>query len=61
MLAIAYLRARTADVLDLECLLWRAWAYARKCLYLISPATFPQSGFFDFLDFRTQRDFAHRL
>jgi len=56
--ALASLRGRSADVLDLECLLWRAWAYVRKCLYLTFPAIFPQSGFFQFLDFGIQREFA---
>jgi len=56
--ALASLRGRNADVLDLECLLWRAGAYARKCLYLTFPAIFPQSGFFRFLDFGIQREFA---
>jgi hypothetical protein len=58
MLVFAYLTNRRAKLLDNMCLLWRAWAYARRCLYLMFPRMFPQTRFFRFLDFSTQDEFA---
>jgi GT2 family glycosyltransferase len=58
-LAFAWLTSKPREHLDTRCALWRTVAYSRRCLFLLAPNVFPQSGFFSLLDFRKEREIGH--
>jgi GT2 family glycosyltransferase len=60
LLAIAYFAKREATFTDYQFLLWRAWGYARRCLYLTNPTIFAQPGFLKFLHFGVQEKFQNQ-
>jgi hypothetical protein len=49
------LRGRTGAALGDACLAWRAWGYFRTALRLIAPRLFPQRGFMERLEHRSER------
>jgi hypothetical protein len=55
LLLWAYLIANHAEILGRKCLLWRAVAYTRKTLFLITPIIFRQDRYFTRLEFRKER------
>lgn len=54
-LLLAYLKSENAEILDRKCLLWRAVGYTRRTMHLLAPELFPQTLFFDWLDFRKRK------
>jgi len=52
---VASMSGNDKALLDGKCALWRAAAYARRCLFLLAPSVFPQRWFFERLEFRRER------
>lgn len=53
--ALARLRGDRAAALDRQCMLWRAWGYARTAVHVLAPELFPQRAFLEFMEFRGER------
>jgi len=52
---LAYLRLDKTEMLDRQCLLWRAIGHTRRTLKLLLPRVFPQERFLNRLQFRIER------
>ena len=55
LLILGYIKHIKTEILDRKARLWRAIAYTRKTLSLLSPRVFPQESFFDQMDFRRRQ------
>jgi glycosyltransferase involved in cell wall biosynthesis len=56
VLMLAKLLRKEGVLLETRCLLWRFEAYLRYSLRQMMPWLFPQREFFDYLDFRSERE-----
>lgn len=56
LMSLAYATGNRAEAVGRMCLLWRAWAYLRASLRLVSPRLFPQHAYFSRLTMRGEQD-----
>lgn len=54
LMLLAYILGNRAEVIGRKCLLFRAWAYLRESLYLVSPRIFSQETYFSDLSMRRE-------
>jgi glycosyltransferase involved in cell wall biosynthesis len=56
LMSLAYVTGNRVEAVGRRCLVWRAWAYLRTSLRLISPRLFPQEAYFSHLSMRGEQD-----